>query len=187
MRTRKRITLAAVAAAGALAVGTTGTAAASSPGAMQGPSPTATAGASSPAPAPVASQTGTAAASSPGSAPAPSQPVTGPVTWTALNLINGWTVLSGPTYGTPSYAVRNGVLYLSGILSAPPTGAPEVAVLPPGARPAHYLWLSYLNFGADNVGEMEIQPDGEMFIYGSTTGGPAVDPSLAAISFPLSS
>jgi hypothetical protein len=107
--------------------------------------------------------------------------------WTPLTLINGWTALSGPTYGTPSYAVRDGVLYLRGILSAPTSGEPEFAVLPPGARPAHYLWLSYMNFGADNIGEMEIQENGDMFAYGSTTGGPAVNPSLAAISFPLSS
>ena len=108
-------------------------------------------------------------------------------TWTPLHLLNGWTALSGPTYGTPSYAVRNGVLYLRGILAAPKTILPEVAVLPSGARPRHFLWLTYTNFGGDNVGEMEIEPTGDMFIYAATTGGPPVDPSLAAISFPLSS
>ena len=127
------------------------------------------------------------AASRPGPAQGTSQAASGSLTWTPLNLMNGWTALSDSTYGTPSYAVRNGVLYLSGILSAPASGEPEAAVLPPVAAPTNYLWLSYLNFGADDVGEMEIQPDGELFIYGSTTGGPAVDPSLAAISFPLSS
>ena len=81
------------------------------------------------------------------------------------------------------------MLYLSGILQAPKSksGGPEFAVLPQGARPAHYLWLSYTNFGADDLGEMEIEPSGEMFAYGTTHGSPPVDPSLAAISFPLSS
>jgi hypothetical protein len=134
-----------------------------------------------------AGATAAAAASSPGKARAASHPAAAAFTWTPLHLINGWTALSGPTYGTPSYAVQDGVLYLRGVLSAPASGEPEFAVLPSGARPAHFLWLSYLNFGADNVGEMEIEPSGELFAYGSTTGGPAVDPSLAAISFPLSS
>jgi hypothetical protein len=131
--------------------------------------------------------TAAAAASGPGTARVTRHAAAAAFTWTSLHLINGWTALSGSTYGTPSYAVQNGVLYLRGILSAPASGAPEFAVLPSGARPEHYLWLSYLNFGADNVGQLEIAPNGELFAYGSTTGGPAVDPSLAAISFPLSS
>lgn len=108
-------------------------------------------------------------------------------TWTSLSLLNGWTALSGSTYGTPSFSVQNGVLYLRGILSSPSSGAPEFAVLPAGARPSHYLWLSYVNFGGDDIGTMEIEPNGEMFVYASTSGGPVVDPSLDAISFPLSS
>jgi hypothetical protein len=134
-----------------------------------------------------AGATAAAAASSPGAARATRHAAAATFTWTPLHRINGWTALSGSTYGTPSYAVQNGVLYLRGILSAPTSGVPEFAVLPSGARPAHYLWLSYMNFGADNIGEMEIEPNGEMFAYGSTTGGSAVDPSLATISFPLSS
>jgi hypothetical protein len=134
----------------------------------------------------LAAGTTAAAASSgtarPGTHPSPAAGFT----WTPLHLINGWTALSGP-YGTPSYAVRNGVLYLRGILHAPSSGPPGFAVLPPGARPAHYLWLAYFNFGADNVGEMEIEPDGDMFAYGVTSGSGPVDPSLAAISFPLGS
>jgi hypothetical protein len=108
-------------------------------------------------------------------------------TWHPLHLMNGWTLLSGSIYGTPSYATGNGVLYLAGILQAPESGEPEFAVLPRGARPAHYLWISYMNFGGDDLGEMEIEPNGGMFAYPTTGGGPPVDPSLAAISFPLSS
>jgi hypothetical protein len=134
-----------------------------------------------------AGTTAAAAASSPGPARATRQAAPATFTWTSLHLINGWTALSGPTYGTPSYSVQNGVLYLRGVLSAPKSGGPEFAVLAAGARPTHYLWLTYTNFGGDNVGEMEIEPSGAMFAYASITGGPPVDPSLAAISFPLSS
>lgn len=130
----------------------------------------------------------TAAVAASGSAPThASNHTTTTFSWTPLHLLNGWTALSGSVYGTPSYAVQNGVLYLRGILSAPKSALPGVAVLPSGARPAHYLWLTYMNFGGDNVGEMEIEPNGSIDVYGSTTGGPAVDPSLATISFPLSS
>jgi hypothetical protein len=96
------------------------------------------------------------------------QPAT--IRWHSLHLLNGWTALSAKYYGNPSYAVSNGVLYLSGILSAPKSGLPEIAVLPKGARPTHYLWLTHTNFGGDNVGEMEIEPSGDVFVYGSTTG-----------------
>lgn len=107
--------------------------------------------------------------------------------WHRLKLLSGWTPLYAPDYGYPSYAVSNGVLYLSGILSAAKSDDPEIAVLPKGARPTHYLWLTYTNFGGDNIGEMEIQADGDVFVYGTTTRTNPVDPSLAAISFPLSS
>ena len=113
------------------------------------------------------------------------QPAT--VSWHRLQLINGWLPLSAKYYGNPSYAVSNGVLYLSGILSADKSEGPEIGVLPRGARPTHYLWLTYTNFGGDNIGDMEIEPSGDMFVYGTTTGTNPVDPSLAAISFPLSS
>lgn len=135
---------------------------------------------------------GAAALASPRSAPAASRGASGGAsaaafTWHRLHPINGWSAVSSSVYGSPSYSVRDGVLYLSGILSAPKNAQPEFAVLPKGARPAHYLWISYMNFGGDDIGEMEIQPDGEMFAYSATNGGPPADPSLAAISFPVSS
>jgi hypothetical protein len=136
----------------------------------------------------IAAGSAAAALASPGSAAAATHTsAASGFTWHPLHLINGWTVASPPVYGRPSYAVRDGVLYLSGILQAPKSGEPEFAVLPQGARPVHYLWLSYTNFGADDLGEMEIEPSGDMFAYATTNGSPPVDPSLAAISFPLSS
>lgn len=112
------------------------------------------------------------------------------LTWHPLHLINGWKAMSSADYGAPSYALQDGVLYLSGILAAPRSvTGPEFAVLPAGARPKHFLWLLYYNFGGSGsgmVGNMEIQPDGDMFIYGPESG-PVLDPALQAISFPVSS
>jgi hypothetical protein len=130
---------------------------------------------------------GVAALASTGTTAPPHAAVATGFIWNPLHLVNGWTAEGSKIYGTPSYAVRNGVLYLRGILHAPASGAPEFAVLPIGARPAHYLWLSYMNFGGDDLGEMEIEPNGDMFAYGIVDTGPPIDPSLAAISFPLSS
>ena len=69
------------------------------------------------------------------------------ISWHRLQLTNGWAALYAPDYGYPSYAVSNGVLYLSGILSAGKSDGPEIAVLPRGARPTHFLWLTYTNSG----------------------------------------
>lgn len=116
-------------------------------------------------------------------------PAASRLTWHPLHLLNDWTAASGRYYGVPSYAIQNGILYLSGILQAHPTTGSEFAVLPPGARPTHFLWMLYYNFGgagANLIANMEIQPDGGMFIYGSGHG-PILSPSLQAISFPLSS
>jgi hypothetical protein len=113
------------------------------------------------------------------------------LTWHPLHLLNGWKAESARYYGTPSYAIQDGVLYLSGILQASrATTGPEFAVLPPGVRPHHFLWLIYYNFGGGGtnlIGNMEIEPSGGMFAYAPAGGGQIQAPSLQAISFPLSS
>ena len=130
---------------------------------------------------------GTAAAAA---RPSPAAPARATLTWHPLHLINGWTSVtdSARYYGIPAYAIQDGILYLSGILQARSATDPEFAVLPAGARPRHYLWLIYYNFGgggANLIGNMEIEPAGGMFAYAN--GGQIIDPSLQAISFPLSS
>jgi hypothetical protein len=144
----------------------------------------------------IAAGAGVALASS--SAPATTHATTGAhagaatsnqVTWHPLHLVSGWKAMSDKYYGAPSYAIQDGVLYLSGILTPPRSGAPEFAVLPVGARPKHFLWLLYYNFGGSGgglVGNMEIEPDGDMFIYGPASG-PILNPTLQAISFPVDS
>jgi hypothetical protein len=117
------------------------------------------------------------------SSPAPAATTNASFTWHPLRLLSGWQALSSKYYGTPSYAVGDGILYLRGILTAAKSNDPLVADLPAGARPAHFLWLSYFNFGSGgSSSDMEIEPGGGIFIYGR-----AIDPSLQAISFPLSS
>ena len=109
-------------------------------------------------------------------------------TWHPLRLLNGWKAASARFYGTPSYAVKDGVLYLSGILDASRSSGSQVAILPHGARPAHFLWLLCDNFGGSGAGlavNMEIEPGGDIFVY--SNGGQLADPSLQGISFPLSS
>jgi len=111
------------------------------------------------------------------------------VTWHPLHLINGWKAASARYHGAPSYAIQDGVLYLSGMLVPPRSGEPEFAVLPAGAHPKHFLWLLYYNFGGSGsglVGNMEIEPNGDMFIYGPASG-PILNPTLQAISFPVNS
>ena len=111
------------------------------------------------------------------------------VSWHPLHLVSGWKAMSAKYYGAPSYAIQDGVLYLSGILTPPPSGAPFFAVLPNGAHPKHFLWLLYYNFGGGGtglVGNMEIEPNGDMFIY-APASGQILNPALQAISFPVNS
>jgi hypothetical protein len=190
MNTRTRIVIAAVSAAGLIAAGS-GMAAVAVPGAATASTHTAAASTHTTATASThttaTARTHTAAATHV-TQPTASRQSTG-FSWHPLHLLNGWTALSPKDYGAPSYAVKDGVLYLSGILQAPnPTYGPEFAVLPAGARPSHFLWIIYYNFGGSGtnlIGNMEIQPDGDMFAY--SNGGQTLDPSLQAISFPLSS
>ncbi len=97
-----------------------------------------------------------------------------------LALINGW--ISGQhQYGTgdPSYAVRNGVVYLSGSLQGGTAG--DFGVLPPAARPSHVIYRGvYTHDGA--FLHIYIEPSG--FVGGYHTGTGQAFTSLAGVSFP---
>ncbi len=105
-----------------------------------------------------------------------------------LTLLNGWK--SGQTpYGTGpfSYAIKGGIVYLSGGIKQPSGSNGLVAVLPIAARPTHNLWITVFT-SSSTVGTLHIRPNGQVIV------GSALDPtaprtitSLAAISYPHNS
>jgi hypothetical protein len=104
---------------------------------------------------------------------------------TPLVLQNGWQS-SDAAYGTgdPLYSVQNGVVYLAGSLNLPSGSNELFGQLPPGARPAHWLYMKvYTN--NENVGSLEVRPSGELVIFLDSES--ELFSSLATISYPLRS
>jgi hypothetical protein len=103
-----------------------------------------------------------------------------------LTLRNGWhSEQSIWNSGDPAYSVSGGVVHLAGSLAT--TGTNEVfAVLPPGARPAHDLYIKVYTYGS-TVGTVLIEPNGAMFVYGPVAVDARRFTSLATISFPVNS
>jgi len=105
-----------------------------------------------------------------------------------LTLLNRWK--SGDTpYGTGpfSYAIKSGIVYLSGGIKQPSGTNGLVAILPTAARPTHNLWITVFTSSA-TVGTLHIRPNGQVIV------GSALDPSaartitsLGAISYPHNS
>jgi hypothetical protein len=134
---------------------------------------------------------GAAALASAGPAPAAAHaPAATGFSWHPLHLINGWKADMPRYFGTPAYAVHDGVLYLRGAL-IPDRASPSIdmfAVLPAGLRPSHYLWISCANstvaMTGTATGSLAISPGGDMLITVLTSNA---RPSLSGISFPLSS
>jgi len=104
------------------------------------------------------------------------------VSWHTLGLLSGWQSSQGTYHsGDPSWAVKGGVVYLSGSLHQPSAGFSEFAVLPAAARPAHSLVLPVYTVGGTTDG-LYIQPTGQMFIFASSDAQAYT--SLAGVSFP---
>src|SRR5215831_14079516 len=106
-----------------------------------------------------------------GSASAAAQPAGPPITgaaWHQLSLINGW--VSGPSQslgeGIPAWAVRNGVVYLDGSVVQTSGTNSEFAVLPPAARPSHFLYMPVEVQGQDTHGWITVYPNGAMYVTG---------------------
>jgi hypothetical protein len=89
--------------------------------------------------------------------------------------------------GDPAYWVSNGIVHLLGSLKQPSGTNTQFAVLPPAARPAHFLWIpTYTNDGT--FGWLTINPSGWIFaanFAGATAA--RLYTSLATISYPVSS
>ena len=104
------------------------------------------------------------------------------LTWHPLTLINGWQSEQGTdNSGDPSWAVKNGIVYLSGSMHQPGGGVNnEPAMLPVAARPAHKQYIAVYTQGGV-TGTLEIWPTGQMYI--GTSNAQAYT-SLAGLSFP---
>jgi hypothetical protein len=116
------------------------------------------------------------------SAASPASPVLAGVTWHNLALINGWQSAGG---SPPSWAVKAGVVYLSGAVQEATSLTNDVfAVLPTAARPAHALWVTVQGNFTSTVATVSIAPDGELQAYSSPSTTAQFYTSLAAVSFP---
>jgi hypothetical protein len=109
--------------------------------------------------------------------------VTG-VTWHPLGLLAGWKSDQG-TYdsGNPSWAVKGGMVYLSGSLHQPIAGHDQFAVLPAAARPGRVLYLTVYTLGG-TTGTLLILPTGVMSIHSVNSVYAQDYTSLAGVSFP---
>jgi len=127
-------------------------------------------------------------------APARPAAVSG-VTWHALRLLNGWRSDQGAwNSGNPSWAVKGGVVYLSGSLHQPSGTSGEFAVLPAAARPARILYLTVYTVNG-TTGTLGIWPTGQMRVSSivprfsdakdhASLGASQDYTSLAGVSFP---
>jgi hypothetical protein len=102
-----------------------------------------------------------------------------------LALRDGWAS-SQPDYdsGNPAYSVINGVVHLSGSLHQPVSRQGAFAVLPRGARPAHFMYINVYQFDGV-VGFVLIYPDGKAYISGDDPSAWQGYTSLASVSYPV--
>jgi hypothetical protein len=105
------------------------------------------------------------------------------VTFHPLKLINGFGASPFAGIQYPSYAVSNGVVYITGGLAKDASKTAEFAVLPKAARPAHLEYLSVVN-DDPQAGDiyLTVMPSGEMTISGPAFG---LYQPLDGVSFPL--
>jgi hypothetical protein len=110
--------------------------------------------------------------------------VTG-VTWHQLTPIDGW--VSGQSQfagdGVPAWAVRNGVVYLSGSVAQTSGTNNEFAVLPPAARPSRVLYMTVFTW-AGTQGFVIVHPDGAIQAWADPYSNAQTLTSLAGISYP---
>jgi hypothetical protein len=105
------------------------------------------------------------------------------VSWHKLTMINGWASAGFIGTGAPRWAVRNGIVYLSGSMHQTSGSFDEFAVLPKAARPAHRLFIDVFT-DSFTLGWIIVDPNGEAFVQSSTYADAQAYTSLAAISFP---
>lgn len=106
---------------------------------------------------------------------------------TPLNLLDGWQSAQGIyNTGDPGYSVADGIVHLSGSLTQPTPDGTEFAVLPPSARPSHYLYITTYAFDG-TAGAVLVTPAGGMYAFGPDNTDTQEYTSLAGIIFPAGS
>jgi hypothetical protein len=111
------------------------------------------------------------------------------LTWHSLTLLNGWqSAQSSYTTGDPAYAVKNGIVYLSGSLTQPggtPTSNDEFAVLPPAARPSTSQEMTLVTYTLNGTqGFVDILSNGGLTAFSPNPSDAQGFTSLAGISYP---
>jgi hypothetical protein len=101
---------------------------------------------------------------------------TGPTAWQQMTLLNGALKPVACPAG-PAYLISGNVVYLTGDTLLAGGFSGEIAVLPPAARPAHYLYMIADNYdasddsnnqvAADDYVTLMIDPNGGVWIYNS--------------------
>jgi hypothetical protein len=106
------------------------------------------------------------------------------VTWHSLTPINGWH--SGQTQfgtGAPAWAVRSGVVYLSGSVFQTSGTDQVLATLPAAARPSKTLFITVYTLD-DTQGYLVIYPSGQIEAWSSPASNAQGFTSLAGVSYP---
>jgi hypothetical protein len=105
--------------------------------------------------------------------------------WQPLSLVNsvGWPC--DPVDSSLGY----GVVYLTGYVGVSQGYSGEFAVLPPGQRPAHTLYLNVFGDGSggNNWANLRIDPDGEMDVFNLGGYPDGANFSLDGLSFRVNS
>jgi hypothetical protein len=116
-------------------------------------------------------------------APGASRPAASGIAWHKLSTINGWVSAQNPyNTGNPAWAVKNGIVYLSGSIRQS-SGSSEFAVLPPAARPAHAMWITVYTLD-DTHGYVTIYPNGVAYATSHPQSNAQGYTSLAGLSYP---
>jgi hypothetical protein len=102
--------------------------------------------------------------------------------WQPMPLLNG-SVDKHCSYGAAYYMTGN-VVYLTGFTEFSSGFSGEIAVLPPAARPSHYLYMIAYNDAPGPVyATLRIDPDGSMWIFGPANGETGDLVTLSGMSF----
>jgi hypothetical protein len=102
--------------------------------------------------------------------------------WHTLTLRNGWTYGGWDSYRAAYYKDSQGIVHLRGSAANGSTADPAFR-LPPGARPAHTLWLQVYAVNG-TAGGLEIRPDGFAYLFDHFEGADVKGySSLDGISF----